>query len=126
MRNLFWLTMAQMVRLSLPRSHGRPRVDDRRVPSGIAHVNRDGLRWRDAPAAYGSHKTWHRLSRKGVFARMLLALADAGQDASILMPDATYLKVHRTVASLRADRGLEAGRRLIGRTKAASPPSSMS
>ena len=44
MRNLFWLTMAQMFRLSLPRSHGRPRVDDRRVPSGIAHVNRDCLR----------------------------------------------------------------------------------
>ena len=57
MRNLFWLTMAQMVRLSLPRSHGRPRVDDRWVPSGIIHVNRDGLRWRDAPSAYGSHKT---------------------------------------------------------------------
>lgn len=37
---------------------------------------------------------------------MLLALADAGQDASILMPDATYLKVHRTVASLRADHGV--------------------
>lgn len=46
MRNLFWLTMAQVDRLSpsLPRSHGRPRVDDRRVPSGIAHVNRDCLR----------------------------------------------------------------------------------
>ena len=57
---------------------------------------------------------------------MLLALADAGQDASIRMPDALYLKVHRTAASLRADHGLEAGRRLIGRTKAVSPPSSMS
>lgn len=67
MRNLFWLTMAQVDRLSpsLPRSHGRPRVDDRRVPSGIIHVNRNGLRWRDAPSAFGSHKTWHRLSRKG-------------------------------------------------------------
>ena len=61
-----------------------------------------------------------------MFARMLLAQADAGQGASILMPDAPYLKVHRTVASLRADRGLKAGRRLIGRTKAAPPPSSMS
>lgn len=46
MSNLFWLTMAQVDRLSpsLPRSHGRPRVDDRRVPSGIAPVNRDCLR----------------------------------------------------------------------------------
>lgn len=48
----------------------------------------------------------YRLSRKSVCARMLLALADTGQDASILMPDATCLKVHRTVASLRADHGV--------------------
>jgi transposase len=36
-----------------PKSHGKPRVDDRRVLSGIIFVNRNGLRWRDAPAAYG-------------------------------------------------------------------------
>ncbi|MFP1497904.1 transposase [Escherichia coli] len=33
----------------LPKSHGRQRVDDRRVLSGIIFVNRNGLRWRDAP-----------------------------------------------------------------------------
>jgi transposase len=31
----------------------KPRVDDRRVLSGIVFVNRNGLRWRDAPSAYG-------------------------------------------------------------------------
>ncbi len=30
---------------------GKPRVDDKRVLSGIIFINRNGLRWRDAPAA---------------------------------------------------------------------------
>ena len=37
--------------------------------SGIVFVNRNGLRWRDAPAAYGPHKTlynrWKRWSEAG-------------------------------------------------------------
>ncbi len=40
-----------------PKSHGKPRVDDRRVLSGIIFINRNGLRWRDAPVEYGPHKT---------------------------------------------------------------------
>jgi transposase len=32
-------------------------VDDRRVRSGIIHLIRHGLRWRDAPPGYGPHKT---------------------------------------------------------------------
>jgi len=69
----FLLTTAQMRRLSLhfPLSHGVPRVDDRHVLSGIIYVIRHGLQWRDAPVAYGPHKTlcnrcvrWRRL---GVF-----------------------------------------------------------
>jgi hypothetical protein len=37
MSNLFWLTDEQMERLKpfFPKSHGKPRVDDRRVLSGI-------------------------------------------------------------------------------------------
>ena len=37
MSNLFWLTEAQMACLEpfFPKSHGKPRVDDRRVLSGI-------------------------------------------------------------------------------------------
>lgn len=37
MSNLFWLTEAQMARLRpfFPKSHGRPRLDDLRVLSGI-------------------------------------------------------------------------------------------
>ncbi len=42
MSNLFWLTDAQMARLQpfFPKSHGKPRVDDRRVLSGIIFINR--------------------------------------------------------------------------------------
>ena len=51
MSNLYWLSEAQMTRLRpyCPKSHGLRRVDDRRVLSGIIFVNRNGLRWCDAP-----------------------------------------------------------------------------
>ena len=38
-------------------SHGVLRVDDRRVISGIIYVIKHGLQWKDAPKAYGPHKT---------------------------------------------------------------------
>ena len=58
MSNLFWLTDAQMARLKpfFPKSHGKPRVDDRRVLSGIIFINRNGLRWCNAPKEYGPAK----------------------------------------------------------------------
>ena len=68
MSNLFWLTEAQMARLEpfFPKSLGKPRVDDRRVLSGIIFINRNGLRWCDAPREYGPHMTvynrWKRWS----------------------------------------------------------------
>lgn len=40
-----------------PKSHGMPRVDDRRVLSGVLLFSRNGLRWRDAPKEYGPAKT---------------------------------------------------------------------
>jgi len=48
MSDLYWLTEEQMDRLRpfFPKSHGKPRVDDRCVLSGIIFVNRNGLRWR--------------------------------------------------------------------------------
>ena len=59
MSDLIWLSEAQMRRIEpyFPLSHGVPRVDDRRVISGIIFVIRNGLRWRDAPKDYGPHKT---------------------------------------------------------------------
>jgi putative transposase len=87
-----------------PLSHGAPRVDDRRVLSGILFVIRNGLRWRDAPAGYGPHKTIYnrfiRWSRMGVFNRILAELAMRGGGTEHLMIDATHIKAHRTAASL--------------------------
>lgn len=40
-----------------PLSRGVPRVDDRRVVSGIIYVIRNGLQWKDAPRGYGPPKT---------------------------------------------------------------------
>jgi transposase len=79
-------------------------VDDRRVLSGIIYVIRNGLQWRDAPAAYGPHKTLYnrfvRWSRMGVFDRIFAALAAEGGPPERLMIDSTHLKAHRTAASL--------------------------
>ena len=45
------LSERQMARISphFPLAHGVPRVDDRRVVSGIVYVIRNGLQWKDAP-----------------------------------------------------------------------------
>ena len=102
----FLLTTAQMRRLSphFPLSRGIPRVDDRRVLSGIIYVIRHGLQWRDAPPAYGPHKTLYnrfvRWSRMGVFDRIFAALAGEAGEPDRLIIDSTHLKAHRTAASL--------------------------
>ncbi len=74
----------ERLRLFFPKSHGKPRVDDRRVLSGIVFVNRNGLRWRDAPEDYGPHKTlhnrWKRWGEAGVFTRMMEGSAAADAD----------------------------------------------
>ena len=104
MDDLLLLSEVQMRRIEpyFPLSHGVPRVDDRRILSGILFVIRNGLRWRDAPCAYGPHKTLYnrfvRWNRLGVFNRIFAELA--GEGDGTLMIDATSLKAHRTAASL--------------------------
>ena len=106
MRDLVLLSVEQMDRLSkhFPLPHGIPRVDDRRVVSGIVYVIRNGLRWKDAPAAYGPHKTLYnrfiRWSRLGVFDKIFTALAGESGTPKEIMIDSTHLKAHRTAASL--------------------------
>ena len=106
MSDLFWLSEQQLSRIEryFPLAHGVPRVDDRRVVSGIIFVIRNGLRWRDAPSAYGPHKTLYnrfiRWSRLGVFDSIFSALVSQGSNPDTLMIDATHLKAHRTASSL--------------------------
>ena len=70
----FWLSERQFARLEplLPTdTRGKPRVDDRRVISGIVHVLKSGCRWADAPPVYGPRKTLYnrfvRWAAKGVW-----------------------------------------------------------
>jgi len=106
MRDLFYLSETQFNRIKpyFPLSHGVPRVDDQRVISGIIHVIRNGLQWKDAPGEYGPHKTLYnrfvRWNRLGVFNRIFAGLAGKEEKAGQLMIDATHLKAHRTAASL--------------------------
>jgi transposase len=69
----------------------------------------NGLRWRDAPAEYGPHKTlynrWKRWSDKGIFARMMAGLAAEHGEQKTVMIDATYLKAHRTATSMGVKKG---------------------
>ena len=103
----FWLSDSQFARIQpfLPnKPRGVPRVDDRRVISGIIHIIRNGLMWRDAPASYGPHKTLYnrfiRWSEAGVFDHIFSELAAESAATDTVMIDATHLKAHRTAASL--------------------------
>ena len=105
MSDHYWLSEAQLNRIKpyFPRSHGVPRVDDRRVLSGIIHVLKRGLQWRDVPNEYRPHKTLYnrfiRWNRLGIFDRIFKELSsrDAPDELQI---DATHLKAHRTASSL--------------------------
>jgi transposase len=47
MSELYWLAQAQVERLKpfFPKSRGKPRVDDRKVSSGMIFIQRNGLMW---------------------------------------------------------------------------------
>ena len=105
MSDTYWLSEEQFERLRplLPdKPRGVPRVDDRRVLSGIIFCLRRGYRWSDVPAEYGPAKTlynrYRRWSAAGVFKRVFEALSGEGSDLSVLMIDASHVKVHRTAA----------------------------
>ena len=122
MSGQFWLTHKRVGRLKsqVAKPRGKPRVEDRRVLSGILYLLRNGWRWPDAPSVYGPHKTLTnrvvRWSRLGVVARIFRDLAQSGAEGDTLMMDSTHLKAHRTAASLETKGG---GRAPLGAPKAA-------
>ena len=90
MSDLFYLSETQMTRIQsyLPLSHGIPRVDDRRVLSGILHVLQSGIYWKDAPQEYGPYKTLYnrfiRWNRSGVFSHIIAELTTASEGQLVM------------------------------------------
>ena len=116
----FWLTKDQFARIKphLPRdTRGKPRVDDRRVISGIVHVLISGCRWKDAPAVYGPRKTlynrFQRWAAKGVWTSLFHALADGRRSSG--------------AADRFRGQGAKRGEQsqAIGRSRGGPPPKSM-
>ena len=127
MSDLFWLTDEQFGRLAplLPTdTRGVPRVDDRRVISGIVQVLRSGGRWADAPPQYGPRKTLYnrfvRWAERGVWREVFETLARSGGPPSALLLDSTHAKAHRCAAGGKGGRR----RKPSGDPGAGAPPRS--
>lgn len=105
-------------------TRGKPRVDDRRVISGIVHVLRSGCPWRHAPREYGPPKTLYnryvRWAIKGVWRRIFETLATAGGPPAEVLLDATYAKAHRSASGGKGG----SGRKRSGARVVAGPPRS--
>ena len=94
MAQLLGLSVEQVDRIRpfFPKERGVKRVDDRKVLSGIIPATQKGLRWVDAPAAYGPHKTLYnrcrRWSDKGVFELIFseLSASDATEPPDSALP----------------------------------------
>jgi transposase len=119
-RDHFWLTDAQFARMAphLPTdTRGKPRVDDRRVISGIVHVLKSGGRWIDAPPDYGPRTTLYnryvRWAAKGVWIDLFHALASAGGPPAQVLIDPSAVKAHRLASGGKG--GAEPGHRPVAR-----------
>jgi transposase len=85
---------------------GVPRVNDRRVLSGIFWVLRSGAPWRDLPkepltTCYNRFVRWRRV---GVWSRIIAALA-AAHDAAVQMINTSIVRVHQHAACIARNRG---------------------
>lgn len=112
MGRLYWLSDEAwgVIEPHLPRGRpGKPRVDDRRVISGILHVLKTGCRWRDAPAEYGPATTlynrYNRWSHRGVWQRLFEKVAGAGEVPGELSLDSSHVKAHRSAAGAKGGSG---------------------
>jgi transposase len=123
----FWLSDAQGARLAplLPnKPRGVPRVDDRRVISGIIVALQSGGRWIDLPAEYGPRKTLYnrfvRWPAKGVWQELFEVLATGGGPPAEVLLDSTHIKAHRCAAG---GKGASVPRRLASAGAGALPRS---
>ncbi len=122
MARLFWLSDEAwaLIEPHLPRGKpGKPRVDDRRVISGILHVLKVGCRWRDVPTEYGPATTvynrYNRWSRRGLWQRLFEQVAASGEVPPELILDSSHVKAHRSAAGGKGGSGSKrSGARAVG------------
>lgn len=83
---------------------GVPRVDDRRMLSGIFWVLRSGAPWRDLPERYGPRTTCYnrfvRWRKAGVWDRLMDAIT-AAHHGDVQMIDSTSVRAHQQAATKR-------------------------
>ena len=86
---------------------GGPRVDERRVLSGIFWVLRSGAPWRVLPERYGPYTTcyncFNRWSKAGVWDRIMDAITEA-YDGDIEMIDSSVVRAHQQAANKKGPR----------------------
>lgn len=127
--NLFWLSDEawSAIEPHLPTGRpGKPRVDDRRVISGILHVLKTGCRWRDVPAAYGPPTTvynrYHRWAQRRIWQRIFERMAAAGPVPDELSLDSSHVKAHRSAQGSKGGRGARRSARRAAEGQARSMP----
>lgn len=111
-KHLYWLSDAawEAIEPHLPHGQpGKPRVDDRRVISGILHVLKTGCRWRDVPAEYGPpttvHNRYHRWSQRRIWQGVFERMAATGPVPEELSLDSSHVKAHRSAQGTKGGRG---------------------
>jgi transposase len=112
MARLFWLSDEAWAAIDphLPRGRpGKPRVDDRRMISGILHALKTGCRWRDVPAEYGPTTTvdnrFNRWSQRGLWQRLFEKVAATGEISQELSLDSSHVRAHRSAAGGKGGSG---------------------
>ena len=124
-KHLFWLSDAAWNEPHLPTGQpGKPRVDDRRVISGILHVLKTGCRRRDVPTDYGPPTTiynrYHRWSQRRIWQRIFEKVAAAGPVPEELSIDSSHVKAHRSAQGSKGGRGRKRLARRVAEERARS------
>lgn len=119
MADLFWLSDEAWQALDPHLAHGKPgkpRVDDRRVISGILFVLKTGCRWRDVPPEYGPATTiynrYNRWSQRGIWQKAFAKMAAAGEVPDELSLDSSHVKAHRSASGAVQPRSGWTGKRM--------------
>jgi transposase len=103
----FWLSDSHWAAIEplLPHLGGQPRVDDRRVISGILDRFREALCWRAIPAEYGPRTTlfnrFNRWSERSPWQQLFAALAARDDPPVLAIVDSTAVRAHRSAAGAK-------------------------